>query len=293
MNPLKRLLYIIPRVWSRIKRAFEWHIDADFDDMGDIYSNTPIPGSTPMHKALHLLQGARHILIVVGSGLSADSGIATFRDPETGLYAFDKWRRFTHVQTFESHEHEEMLHWHQVWREHMLKASPNPGHEAIVAMAAKTRVSIITQNVDELIERAAFDAQVEVDIWHAHGRLSIVQCHTCKHTFYDPDFDFDGAPTCARCQGRLRPGVVWFGEDLDPEIMAKANAAVLDADVCLIVGTSGIVHPVASIPKHARSGGASLIEVNTEETELSPICHVCLRGEASTLLPQLIANLGN
>lgn len=274
---------------TRLERALliDWS-DAEFD------LSDELPGDTPLEQAAHALARADRVVVFVGSGLSAESGIATFRD-KGGVYdapvdathsAHDEglWA-VTQASTFETRP-EWQLEWHQRWRVKMRRAAPNPGHLALAGMSGPSWL-VATQNVDMLLERAARDEGRDLPIVHLHGDIETTRCHDCGAPTTARFDDWTDLPPCPVCGGRLRPGVVWFGEPLPDGSMSRVTDAARMAQVCLIVGTSGVVYPAASIPETAARYGARLIEINPEDTALSERCDVLLRANAAQILPEL------
>ena len=239
------------------------------------------------------------IVFLTGAGMSAESGVPTFRDALTGL-----WARFDPMElaTEAAFRRDPALVWGWYrWRGARVRdAQPHAGHSAIAALAdAGHQVSVVTQNVDDLHERAGSRGVV-----HLHGSLFASRCIDCATT-RDPDPILDGiagidpagdgareAPhACPACGGMFRPGVVWFGEALPAGAWQRAVAAVEDCDLLVVVGTSGLVHPAASLPGHARQAGARVVEINPTATAISADAHEHLRLPASTGLQALLATL--
>jgi len=239
-------------------------------------------GGTP-HAAL---RAARHVVVFTGAGVSAESGIPTFRDALTGL-----WSRFDPAQlaTAEAFESDPSLVWGWYeWRRAMVaKAAPNAAHRAIAAMAAQVpKLTVVTQNVDDLHERAGSRAL------RLHGSLFAPRCFDCARAAEPPPLlHAEQArlepPRCA-CGGRIRPGVVWFGEALPADAMEPAFAAAGDCDVLISVGTSSVVYPAADIPRVAARSGAVVIQVNPDPTALDGMATYNLRGAAGAVLPALV-----
>jgi NAD-dependent deacetylase len=176
--------------------------------------------------------------------------------------------------------------WYRWRREVVAAAAPNAGHRALAALErALGSVTLVTQNVDDLHERGGSH-----NVVHLHGRIMGSRCFAdCgRETPEDPAAP---VPRCV-CGSMLRPDVVWFGEMLPAETLEDARNAAEGCDACLVVGTSGLVHPAAGLPFVAKRSGAVMIEVNPEETPLSPACDLILRGPAAELLPGFFAGLG-
>ena len=259
----------------------------ELDDLG--FGPLPLSSGSEAERAADLLARADHVLIFMGSGLSQESGLSTFRAKDTGLYQRDM-ARLTHAQTFEE-DAQQQLRWHARWLEAIEQATPNEGHHAMariarmVDAARSPRLTLATQNVDLLLERALHEQGVQAVVHHVHGRLDRTRCHErrCDLSGYAQLDWRDGAP-CPVCQGRLRPDVIWFGEALDHAQLEHLADAAAQATVCMLVGTSGLVYPAASLPQLAKRSGARLIEINPHESALSDLCDVIVRQRASQAL---------
>jgi NAD-dependent deacetylase len=234
---------------------------------------------------------ARSVRLVVftGAGVSRESGIPTFRDPEEGL-----WAKYDPMQlaTPEAYLRDPLLVW--TWYEHRFDmtsaARPNPGHAAIAELEqVLPRVSVVTQNVDGLHQRAGSSDVIEL-----HGSMHRFKCVQGRHTGFSFD-DFAGQeqkpPRCPRCGDLLRPEVVWFGEALPPEAIGRAQQLSASCDVMLVVGTSGVVFPAAAIPLIAGEAGAVVIDVNPEKDALAARADIFLRGPGGRVLPELVASV--
>jgi NAD-dependent deacetylase len=227
------------------------------------------------------IRAAERIVIVTGAGISAESGVPVFRG-DGGL-----WRHFRPEQlaTPEAFARQPELVWEwYLWRRALIAdASPNAGHATIARWQRERAVTLLTQNVDGLHERAGSPHAIEL-----HGNLWRVRCAAdCGAMASDA---WDAPPRTAlrcACGGWMRPDVVWFGEPLDADAMAAAIGAVEAAAVVLVVGTSSVVYPVAALPQIARRHHARLVEINLDETPLSADAHAVLRGPAGELLPRL------
>ncbi|GAB3872680.1 NAD-dependent deacylase [Terrabacter terrigena] len=241
--------------------------------------------------ALEAALDARRVVVVTGAGMSAESGVPTFRDAQTGL-----WERYAaeDLATPEAWDRDPAFVW--AWYLSRFGAvahvEPNAGHRAVARWAALADVRVVTQNVDDLHERAG-----SRDVVHLHGSLASFRCARCETAYAGtvdvPDTEVDRVdpPTCPRCGGRVRPGVVWFGELLPLDAWEQAVALVEAADLVLVVGTSGIVHPAAGLPAVARRAGAAVVEVNPLETDVSDVAHVVWRESAAMALPALVDSL--
>ncbi|MET0418480.1 MAG: NAD-dependent deacylase [Actinoplanes sp.] len=242
---------------------------------------------TELNDAAGLLARARRVVVLTGAGMSAESGVPTFRDALTGL-----WERFDAqaLATPEAFREDPDLVWGWYeWRRSVVqRVHPNDGHRAVAAIPSCT---VITQNVDDLHERAG-----SADPIHLHGSLFAPRCSACAHpapVTGPADEPAEGRrltpPACARCGAPVRPGVVWFGESLPHAAFEAAVQAMTDCDLALIVGTSGLVYPAAELPQVAARFGAPVIQVNPQPTPLDPVATVNLRGTAAEVLPLLVA----
>ena len=226
---------------------------------------------------LNELRQARRLVILTGAGMSAESGIPTFRDAMTGL-----WEKFDPMQlaTLEAWraDRERVWAWYEWRRRMLLQAQPNAGHLAIPQLAGALKaasgqtvtIDIVTQNVDDLHERAGCR-----HVLHLHGSLFAPFCCLCGHPgkfpLPPPDTQIERLepPSCKRCEGVLRPGVVWFGEGLPKHVWRHAEQLLIDCDVLLVVGTSGVVFPAARLPALAREDGKWVGEINPNVSDLS------------------------
>lgn len=225
-----------------------------------------------------------------GAGISAESGVPTFRDSKNGL-----WSRFDPYQLSSIdgwlQNPERVWGWY-LWRHHLLtQVEPNEGHRAIAAWQDHAEVCVITQNVDDLHERAG-----SRPVHHLHGSLFEFRCARCglPYTGELPEIveaTTDMEPPRCRCGGLIRPDIVWFGEPLPEEPWQRAVEATEAADVMVVVGTSAIVYPAAGLPELALSRGISVVEVNPEQTPLSASATVSIREPASRALPGLLHRL--
>ncbi len=257
------------------------------DHLVDIYLAPDNPMvDHALERAATYLRQSQTVLVCAGSGLSAESGVPTFRG-EGGIFRNPKIATLTNIDTFYD-DREAMLKWYQERRDALSAIDPNDGHRALIRLAkARGGYTVATQNVDHLLEAAGDEQDFRPPIIHLHGSLLEVHCHDCDHAFEDLSFDLSRLPACERCEGPLRPGVVWFGESLPDGAMEATAEAARQADICLIVGTSGLVQPAASVPEMARHHGAKLIEINPNPSALSDICDVLIRQKAGRALPSL------
>lgn len=238
------------------------------------------------------LQEAQKIVVLTGAGVSAESGIPTFRDALTGL-----WRNFDAemLATPEAFQRDPALvwGWYEWRRLKVLAAQPNAAHMAIAELARRVpQLTLITQNVDDLHERAG-----SADVQHLHGSLLRPRCFDCGRPFSLPGVIPDEPesswritpPQCQVCGGMIRPGVVWFNESLPADILNRAFESSSECELLIVVGTSGVVYPVARLPEVATRSGRKVIQINSARSELDSICTWNVRGSAGKLLPALIS----
>ncbi len=235
-------------------------------------------------EAAEALRKARHICVLTGAGISAESGIPTFREALTGL-----WERFSpeELATPEAFERDPKFvwDWYEYRRELVRRAEPNPGHRALADLARRVpRLTLVTQNVDGLHQRAGSPGVLEY-----HGNILRDRC-TAEQVVADRSEDSrHGLPRCAACGALLRPDVVWFGEAIPRGPMIAAAEAASDCDVFLSIGTSSLVFPAAGLAEAALRRGATVIEVNPSRTELTDAASLVLAGPSGRILPRLLA----
>ena len=234
------------------------------------------------------LRRARRVVVFTGAGLSADSGIPTFRDGATGLWAGVDPDEVASLDGFER-DPDKVWAWHEAMRALFARAEPNAGHHGIAELARMlpgAQVTVITQNIDGLHQAVGSTRVLEI-----HGSVLRVRCH--QHCGYLGTWHAGCVieRRCPSCGARTRPDVVWFGEALDDDVFAHAIDAALAADVFLSVGTSSVVQPAASLPMAAKHHGALLIEVNPHATPFSPHADHSIRVGASDFFPALVKQL--
>jgi NAD-dependent deacetylase len=235
------------------------------------------------------VRSAKSIAVLTGAGVSAESGIPTFRS--NGGF----WRnnRFEDLATPEGFARDPgfVWTWYEERRRGIAAAKPNAGHSALVEMERRAAAfTLITQNVDGL-----HDAAGSRNVIKLHGDIWIVRCLSCHRETADRSRLEDLPPHCrcggtdgGRCGGMLRPGVVWFGESLPEGALERSVEAVRSAGVLIVAGTSARVYPAASLIPLALRVGAAVVEVNPEETDFSDDVTFALRGPSATILPQLL-----
>lgn len=236
------------------------------------------------------LRNANHVVFLTGAGVSAESGIPTFRDALTGLWENFDAEQLASADAFRR-DRELVWGWYEWRRMMVMKAMPNAAHRAIAEISSEVRrVDVITQNVDDLHERAGSQ-----NVIHLHGRLDCPICFTCQRPYElspgIPDEPEGGRrlapPRCEYCGGYVRPGVVWFGEPLPRLEWNAAVEACETCDVLFSVGTSSIVQPAASLPAIAARHGAMVVQVNPNRTSLDDIAAFNLAGSAAVVMPAL------
>ncbi len=228
------------------------------------------------------LRSARRVAVLTGAGTSAESGVPTFRDAQTGLWAqYDP----QDLATPEAFARNPRLVWDwYAWRRSLCeKAEPNAGHRALAEMARHTAVTLITQNVDGLHQRAGSAGVIEL-----HGNLMRVRCAETGATASRRGAR-DRRHGIRTTGGSLRPDVVWFGEALPADALEAAYRAAQLADVFLSVGTSTVVYPAAQLPFEALRAGKIVIEVNPVATPLTERASFVLEGPSGVVLPELVA----
>lgn len=233
--------------------------------------------TSSIDSACELMLAARRLVVTTGAGMSKESGIATFRDAQTGL-----WARYNpeELATRRGFERNPTLVW--TWyaerRAIIERAQPHDGHRALAAMEAHfDSLVVITQNIDGLHAAAGSRDVVEL-----HGNIRRAKCFDADHPAPEPWPE--GTPPRCACGSWLRPDVVWFGEMLDPAHLDRAAEAIDACDVMLVVGTSGLVYPAAGFPEDAKRAGKVVIEVNPEPTPITPIADVWLQSGARDTL---------
>lgn len=236
-----------------------------------------IPGSL-----ISRLRDCRRVCVLTGSGISAESGVPTFRDAQTGL-----WSKYDPLElaTPEAFERDPALvwRWYRWRRELVAEAAPNAAHYALARLAERVRgFTLVTQNVDGLHQRAGSTEVIEF-----HGSLFEDRCSVEQRVVDDADHASE-VPVCTACGGTVRPGVVWFGEDIPRGALQRAMEAVAACDLFFSIGTSALVWPAAGFADQARAAGATLVEINLDATPLSSRSDYCLRGKAGAILPELV-----
>ncbi len=224
--------------------------------------------------------------MLTGAGVSAESGVPTFREAQTGLWARYDPLELATPEAF-ARDPELVWRWYRWRRELVSRAEPNAGHRALAALQSLVpRLTLVTQNVDGMHQRAGSTGVIEF-----HGNLFSNRCSADGRSVEATDQE--AIPTCPHCGNYVRPGVVWFGEQIPEKALNASFAAAADCDVFLSVGTSSLVYPAAGLGDVASESGAMTIEVNPSATDQSESYAACLRGNAGVLLPQLVESLSH
>jgi NAD-dependent deacetylase len=236
-----------------------------------------------MHSVRKWLLEARSVAVLTGAGVSAESGVPTFRDAN-GLW---NQYRVQDLATPSAFARDPKLVWDWYnWRRSVLsEVKPNPGHYALAELEKRIPAfTLITQNVDGLHELAGSQ-----NVLRLHGSVWSVRCLACGQETIDKRIPMPDIPPHCDCGGLLRPAVVWFGEPLPSQIWKAAEAAARSSDLFLVIGTSAVVYPAAGLAQLAKSSGARVVEINVAETPLTSEIDQFLQGPSGELLPQLIA----
>lgn len=256
-------------------------------------------------SAAQVIRQAHGVVILTGAGVSAESGVPTFRDPVEGL-----WSRYRpeELATPGAFRRDPVLvwSWYDMRRQAVLGCDPNPGHDAIARFLIRREDAVlVTQNVDGLHRRAvdrllasgqmggADPSSVHSRMLHLHGDILTVRCSRCRYQARNQDrVDTTSKatlPRCPDCGELLRPAVVWFGEMLDEEVLTTAFRAAAQAQICVVAGTSAVVHPAASVPQSTLQAGGLLVEVNPERTPLSRLAQWRFEEGSGVVLPRILS----
>ncbi len=230
------------------------------------------------------IRQARRMVVLTGAGISAESGVPTFRG------AGGLWREYraTDLATPEAFARNPQLVWefYNYRREVLAPLQPNAAHKALVSLEERMpEFVLLTQNIDGLHQAAGSRAVVEL-----HGNIWWVRCSRCGVKTEDRRVPVPYPPLCEACGAMMRPDVVWFGESLDPYVLQKAYGKMERCDVMLVIGTSGVVQPAASMGLYAQEHGAFVVEINLEPTPYSRAFNVSLLGKAGDLVPRIAAD---
>lgn len=244
---------------------------------------------TEIRQAAELLAGASCVCVSSGAGMSVESGIPTFRG-EDGLWSQVNVQEMATPEAFAKNP-SKVWEWYRWRRESLAKIEPHAGHRLLAEWEERVDdFVVVTQNIDGLHHAAGSKNVIEL-----HGRMDMVRCAQCDYRQQGLE-DLGPDPHCPKCEGWLRPDVVWFGEMLPPGALEAAFAAARRCDVLILVGTSGVVQPAASLAEVARSSGGRIIEVNPNPTPLSSLADVCIRQgcrDALTAVDEAWRRLGS
>jgi NAD-dependent deacetylase len=238
-------------------------------------------------QLIEALQTAEHITALTGAGVSAESGVPTFREAQTGLWAKYRPEELATPQAFRANP-QKVWAWYQWRRDLIAGVKPNPGHVALAEMEAKLRsrgatFTLITQNVDGLHQQAGSENIIEL-----HGDITRTKCSQCGAAVKRWEELETPPPHCPHCDGPLRPDVVWFGENLPPGALDAALEAARESVVFFSIGTSAVVQPAASLPILALEAGALVVEINPDRTPISGRVQVRFEEASGVILPKLV-----
>ncbi|WP_372844471.1 NAD-dependent deacylase [Psychrobacter sp.] len=254
-----------------------------------------------VERAAELLKAKQRICLLTGAGISAESGIPTFRDKQTGLWENYRAEDLATPDAF-ARDPKLVWSWYQWRRQLVASKKPNPAHTALAqwqyhSQSTNQQLTLITQNVDDLHEQAGST------VTHLHGNLWRNRCSRCETPYqnqnssksaYDSEdsIDFDEALiTCQHCDGYIRPDIVWFGESLPAQAWQIAEDAAADCEVFISIGTSSLVYPAAGLAQSAKHNGAKIIEINPYPTP-NTLVDITLAAKAGVILPALIKTMG-
>ena len=245
---------------------------------------------TSIQKAANLIAGSSQLAVLTGAGVSKESGVPTFRDAHEGLWEQYDPAQLATPQAFQN-DPKLVWDWYTYRRGLVRKAQPNPGHIALAQLEQYVpSLVVITQNVDDLHEQAGSSHVI-----HLHGNIARNKCfNDCRGNptlidLEDVAADEDAPPVCPYCGAYLRPDVVWFGEMLPMHALNDAKQYSIDCDVMLVIGTSGLVTPAASLPGVAQNTGATLIEVNPDYSMITRIADIKLDGPSGEIMPRILS----
>jgi len=241
----------------------------------------------PLARARDMLAGASRVAILTGAGISAESGVPTYRGA-SGVWKAFSAEDLASPEGF-ARDPERVWQWHNERRLALADIEPNAGHRALADLQRRLeaqggRLDLATQNIDGLHQAAGSRNVLEL-----HGSLLAIRCTACPERRYIGFEPADAIPRCASCGALMRPAIVWFGETLPQNVWLTAAEAAVTCDVFMTVGTSAVVYPAAGLVEMAVASGADSIEVNLEPTPASDLVDVALAGHAGEILPRLVA----
>ncbi|MEP0861036.1 MAG: NAD-dependent deacylase [Ignavibacterium sp.] len=233
---------------------------------------------------INKLSESEKIVFFTGAGISAESGIPTFRGKD-GIWNKLKPEELANFNAFLRNP-QMVWEWYNHRKKIIHESKPNAGHIAIAEFEKYfDDVTVVTQNIDNLHRRAGSNK-----IYELHGNIERNYCINCR-TFYNEELNFsEGVPKC-KCGGLIRPDVVWFGEFLPADQLEASEKAAINSDIFFVVGTSAVVYPAAGLVYTAKRAGSYIVEVNIEETEVSSIADISFFGEAGKVLPAILENV--
>jgi len=235
-------------------------------------------------KLARCIQEAQQITVLTGSGISADSGVPTFRDPQEGLWARFEPQDLATRSAFH-HDPDFVWQWYQWRRKRVLSVEPNEGHRALAALAsAHDSLTLVTQNVDGLHQRAGHE-----DVIEFHGNIHRNHCFDNGHEVRVKGHP-DAPPRCPLCESLARPSVVWFGEAIPEAALERAVSAAQGSQLFIAIGTSATVYPAAGLADLARKNGATIAEINPEASAMNKV-DIIIRARAAEALPALLPHL--
>ena len=237
---------------------------------------------TDIDKVREWLAAAENVAVLTGAGISAESGVPTFRGAD-GLWKEHKPEELATPEAF-ARDSRLVWEWYDWRRQIIAKAVPNAAHKALVKLEIKKRgFTLITQNVDGLHDLAGSGKMLKL-----HGDIWRMRCTACGANFPNRRVPLPKLPPHCACGGMARPGVVWFGEEMPDGMMKEAEHAVASAQVLLVIGTSAVVFPAAGLIPHAKHSGARVVEINTEATVATAMVDCALHGPAAEIMPALL-----
>lgn len=235
---------------------------------------------------IETLRQAKKVAVLTGAGISAESGVPTFRDAQTGLWARFNPQELASEQAFRQNP-ALVWEWYTWRREVIAKAKPNPGHQALVMLEERIpHFTLITQNVDGLHQRAGSGRRSPMI--ELHGNIFRTKCFSENLPVEAWQETEEKPPRCPRCGGLLRPDVVWFGELPPTQAWSSAVSAAITCDLFFTIGTSALVEPAASLPFYAARAGVPVVEVNPNPTPFTPSAAFVIAGTAGQALPTLV-----
>ncbi len=238
------------------------------------------------NRLISLLKESERVTVFTGAGISAESGVPTFRGAE-GLWKKFRPEELANIDAFIKNP-DLVWEWYKERKSIIGLIQPNPGHCALAEMEQLYKqFAVITQNIDNLHRRAGSNT-----VYELHGNIERNYCIGCERHYTNEEImQFDKAPRCGACRGLIRPDVVWFGETLPEDEWNSSVEASEHTDIFFAIGTSAIVYPAASLPIIAKRSGAYLVEINIEPTELSHKADEALTGTSGEILPNILNHI--